>query len=121
MGRFEGLPVPGLQARAALPIARRFANAVGATADRVRQDLAELPAKLDHVDALLADGTLSLEQPSAAAFQIGTSVRALHLFPQLDALVADRPRGELGRTLLPDYPQSPPAQLPPAWVPSASS
>ena len=120
MARFESMPAPGVQARTTLPLVRRFAKAVGATGERVRQDLAELPAKLDRVDALLADGTLSLEQPNAATFQIGTSIRALHLFPQLDALVAGRPCGDLARTLLPDFPQSP-ASLPPEWVPSSSS
>jgi glutathione S-transferase len=120
MARFEKMPAPGLQARTTPPLVRQFAKAVGATGERVRQDLADLPAKLDHADALLADGTLSLEQPNAATFQVGTSIRALHLFPQLDALVAGHPCGELARTLLPDYPQSP-ATLPPEWVPSASS
>jgi glutathione S-transferase len=120
IARFEKLPAPALQARTNVPLARRFAKAVGATAERVRQDLAELPAKLDRVDALLADGTLSLEHPNAATFQVGTSIRALHIFAQLDPLVAARPCGDLARALLPDYPQSP-ATLPAEWVPPASS
>jgi glutathione S-transferase len=119
MARFEKLPAPGLQARISVPLARRFAKAVGATTERIRQDLAELPAKLDHVDALLADGTLSIDQPNAATFQIGTSVRALHLFPQLDALPAGRPCDGLARALVPDFPQSP-ARLPPEWFPAAT-
>jgi glutathione S-transferase len=118
MARFERMPAPTLQARMNLALVRRFANAVGATGQQVRQDLAELPAKLDRVDALLGDGTLSIEQPNAATFQIGTSIRALRLFPQLDALMAGRPGGELARALVPDYPQSP-AVLPAEWVPTA--
>jgi glutathione S-transferase len=120
MARFERMPAPALQARTNVPLVRRFAKAVGATDERVRQDLAELPAKLDRVDALLADGTLSLERPNAATFQIGTSVRALCIFPQLDALVRTRPCGQLGRALVPDYPQSP-ATLPSEWLPPASA
>src|SRR4029079_968078 len=60
--RFEGLPAPSLQARMNLPLVKRSASAVGATDERVRQDVAELPGMLDRVDALVADGTLSLEQ-----------------------------------------------------------
>jgi glutathione S-transferase len=119
IARLAKLPAPGLQARTNLPLVRRFAKAVGATDDRIRQDLAELPGKLDRVDALIADGTLSLEQPNAATFQIGTSVRALTLFRQLEPLVAGRPCGELGRALLPEFPQGP-AELPAEWLPEGS-
>jgi glutathione S-transferase len=115
--RFEGLPVPGLQARANVPLVRRFANAVGATDVRVRKDLAELPAKLDRVDELVANGTLSLEQPNAATFQIGTSVRALCLFAQLEPLLAGRPCGDIARSVLPEFPQSS-VELPSEWLPS---
>jgi glutathione S-transferase len=115
--RFEGLPVPGLQARANVPLVKRFANAVGATGDRVRQDLAELPGKLDRVDELVANGTLSLEQPNAATFQIGTSIRALCMFAQLEPLLTGRPCGDIARSVLPEFPQSP-AELPSEWLPS---
>ena len=114
--RFEGMPVPALQARTNAPLVRRFANAVGATDERVRQDLAELPAKLDHADELVANGTLSLEQPNAATFQIGTSVRALTLFPQLEPLLAGRPCADIARSVLPEFPQAP-AELPSEWLP----
>jgi glutathione S-transferase len=114
--RFEGMPAPGLQARTNAPLVRRFADAVGATAERVRQDLAELPAKLDRADELVANGTLSLEQPNAATFQIGTSIRALGLFPQLEPLLAGRPCGDIAHSVLPEYPQSP-AELPSEWLP----
>jgi glutathione S-transferase len=114
--RFEGLPVPSVQARANVPLVKRFAGAVGATDERVRQDLAELPGKLDRVDELVANGTLSLEQPNAASFQIGTSIRALCIFAQMEPLLAGRPCGDIARSVLPDYPQSP-AELPSEWIP----
>ena len=117
LARINGLPLPGLQARTSVPIARRFAKASGATPERVRQDLAELPGKLAHVDALLAEGVLSADEPNAATFQIGTSMRALDLFPQVAALVGDRPSGQLGRALLPELPQSP-VRLPDSWLPA---
>ena len=114
--RFEGMPAPGLQARTNAPLVRRFADAVGATGERVRQDLADLPATLDRADELVANGTLSLEQPNAATFQIGTSIRALCLFPQLEPLLAGRPCGDIAHSVLPEYPQSP-AELPSEWLP----
>lgn len=114
--RFEGLPLPSVQARANVPLVKRFAGAVGATDERVRQDLAELPGKLDRVDELVANGTLSLEQPNAASFQIGTSIRALCIFAQMEPLLAGRPCGDIARSVLPDYPQSP-AELPSEWIP----
>jgi len=115
--RFEGLPVPSVQARINVPLVNRFASAVGATDGRVRQDLAELPGKLDRVDQLVANGTLSLEQPNAATFQIGTSIRALCIFAQMEALLAGRPCADIARSVLPEYPQSP-AELPSEWLPS---
>jgi glutathione S-transferase len=115
--RFEGLPAPAIQARTSVPLVRRLAGAVGATTERVRQDLAELSGKLDRVDELVADGTLSLAQPNAATFQIGTSIRALCIFAQMEPLLAGRPGADIARSVLPEYPQSP-AELPSEWLPS---
>ena len=119
IARYEKMPAPALQARTNTVLARRFAKAVGATAERVRQDLDELPGKLDHADELVADGTLSLEQPNAATFQIGTSIRALALFPQLAPILARRPSSDVAYGVLPDYPQAP-IELPPEWLPPAA-
>ena len=113
--RHEKMPLPALQARMNTALVRRFANAVGATDERVRRDLADLPGKLDRADELVADGTLSLAQPNAATFQIGTSIRALCLFPQLEELVAGRPSGDIAHSVLPEYPQSP-AEFPSEWL-----
>jgi len=116
MARFEKLPLPSVQARTSVPLARRFASAVGATEERIRQDLADLPGMLARADELVANGTLSLEQPNAATFQIGTSIRALGLFAQMEPLLAGRPSGDIARAVLPEYPQSP-AELPSEWLP----
>ena len=116
LARLEKLPAPGLQARTSMPLVRRFAAANGATEERVRKDLAELPAKLDRADELVGDGTLSLEQPNAATFQIGTSIRALGLFAQLEPLLAGRPCADIAHSVLPDHPQSP-VELPSDWLP----
>jgi glutathione S-transferase len=120
MARHERMPLPALQARANSALVRRFAKQVGATGERVRQDLAELPGKLDYVDELLGAGTLSREQPNAATLQIGTSVRALGLFPPLDPVLAGRPCEELAHALIPDFPRAP-IELPAEWLPAASA
>jgi glutathione S-transferase len=117
--RHEGMPAPAVQARTNTLLVRRFANAVGATDERVRQDLADLPAKLDRADELVADGTLALEQPNAATFQIGTSIRALCLFPQLEQLIKGRLSGDIAYSVLPDFPQVP-VELPAEWLASGT-
>jgi glutathione S-transferase len=116
--RLDRLPAAGLQARTSTLLARRFAAAVGATEERVRQDIAELPGKLDRADELVGEGTLSLEQPNAATFQIGTSIRALGLFAQFEPLLAGRPCADIAHSVLPDFPQAP-VELPPDWIPAA--
>lgn len=119
MVEVSGLPAPRVQARTSRPLVRLFARAVDATSETVRQDLAELPAKLDRADALIADGTISMSEPNAATFQAGTSIRALTLFPQLVPLIEGRPCGRLAHALLPDFPQSP-VRLPEEWLPAGA-
>lgn len=116
LARLVKLPAPALQARTNTALVRQFARVSDATDERIRRDLAELPAKLDHVDALLADGTISADHPNAATFQIGTSVRALALFPQLERLTSGRPCDDLARRLVPEHPQAP-VTLPADWLP----
>ena len=48
-----GLPI-GIAARTVLPIAKRSASYNNSTDEAVKADLAVLPEKIDHVDALLA-------------------------------------------------------------------
>ena len=113
------LPASALQARISVPVTRAFARASGASAERVRDDLAALPGKLDRADELVRDGVISAERPNAATFQIATSIRALGLFAQLDPVVAGHASAELARALVPDWPRSP-ARLPDEWLPSGA-
>ncbi|MBX5470256.1 MAG: glutathione S-transferase [Thermoleophilaceae bacterium] len=88
-----------------------------AFASRVRQDLAELPAMLDRVDAWIADGTLDAERPTAADLQIGSSVRILSTFADVRPWLDGRPCDAHARRLFPRYPGEMPAgTLPAAWV-----
>jgi glutathione S-transferase len=89
------------------------------SAERLASDLAGLPAKLDHVDALAADGILGADEPNAADFQIGATLRVLLTVADLRPLLEDRPAEELARRWFPDYAGEVPAgALPAGWVPA---
>ena len=47
------------------------------TAQRLADDLAGLPAKIDHVDALAGEGIVGGDAPTAADLQIGATLRVL--------------------------------------------
>jgi glutathione S-transferase len=106
------LPAPRLAAAGYGPLARLFAGMVGASDTQVRADLAELPGKLDHVDQLIAAGTIGGTEPNAADFQIGTTVRVLLAFEDLRDQVEGRPAGDLAMRVLPDFPGPIPPALP---------
>lgn len=104
MGTFGGadaLDPPGTD------FAIRFVRAAwkyhGISAVRVAEDLAGLPGKLDHVDALIADGTLGGRHPNAADLQIGSTLRVLLCVGDLHALMVGRPLERLARRWFPDY------------------
>jgi glutathione S-transferase len=91
----------------------------GITAQRLADDLAGLPAKLDHVDALAEAGTIGGEAPNAADLQIGATLRVLLTVGDLRPLIEGRPAERLARTWFPDYPGDISAGAYPAgWVPS---
>ncbi|WP_249010657.1 glutathione S-transferase family protein [Conexibacter sp. DBS9H8] len=109
-------PYPHLAAAAAWPQAALLAWLPRATAANVRRDLATLPAKLDHVDALIAEGTIGNEVPNAADFQIGSIVWAIRSFEDLRPLLANRPCAHLGELMGNERPRVP-AFLPADWLP----
>jgi glutathione S-transferase len=89
------------------------------SAERLASDLAGLPAKLDHVDALAADGILGGDEPNAADFQIGATLRVLLTVGDLRPLMDNRPAEELARRWFPDYAgEVPPGAFPAGWVPA---
>ncbi len=90
----------------------------GITAVRLAADLAGLPAKLDHVDSLAADGVIGSEQPTAADLQIGATLRVLLCLGDLQPLMEGRPGEEIARRWFPDYQGEVPAgAFPAGWVP----
>jgi len=118
-------PVPGVQllVRTSGPLIRYYGRTREADGRRaneagVKADLAALPQLLNRVDALLDDGTLTLDPPNAATVQILSSVRMLLAFDDLHDLVGAHACARPAREVFPDYPGTLPRFLPPDWVPT---
>jgi glutathione S-transferase len=89
------------------------------SSERLASDLAGLPAKLDHVDSLAAEGTIGGEQPTAADLQIGATLRVLLTVGDLKPLLEGRPAEEIARRWFPDYAGEVPAgAFPLGWTPA---
>jgi glutathione S-transferase len=105
------------------PVMAYYAKVVGATPERVRQDLRELPAKLDHLDGLVAEGVLGGPVPNAADCQALASLRLLAAHEDLHDLVTGHACGRLAMQRLPAFPglgvaalAPVPAVLPAGWL-----
>jgi glutathione S-transferase len=92
-----------------------------ASPDAVREDLQRLPELLDHVDELIAQGVIGGDEPNAADYQIGTSVRLLMAFEQLEPLIASRPAAAFASKVAPDPGGRFPATLPAESLPTRSA
>lgn len=89
------------------------------TAVQLAEDLAGLPAKVEHIDALAADGIVGGDEPTAADFEIGATVRVLLTIGDLRPLLENRAAGTIARRWFADYPGDVPAGAYPAgWVPA---
>jgi len=119
-----GWPLGRVLGHAFTPVMAYYAAVVDADADAVRRDLAGLPAKLDHVDRLIASGVVGGPEVTAADCQIVAVLRLLAAHEDLLPLMADRPSGRLALERVPHYPPGPhpsrpvPAALPPEWLPA---
>ena len=109
--------VPAARALASVtgPIARAFDRS--ATDAAVRADVEAIPAMLDHVDELIAAGTIGdPAAPNAADFQIATTVREILSLGDLHVLAEGRPAEELARRILPEWADTP-VRVPGEWLP----
>ncbi len=116
VAELTGLPGAALVSRLNKPVASHMARLSGATDDRVRATLAALPGSLDHVDALIADGTICGGDRNAAEFQILATVRTLLTFEDLCGFVTGRPCEGPARELWPNPIEPVPACLPAQWL-----
>ena len=101
------MPAPRVLAVLFMPVIHQLARKSRADDARVREDIAALPELLDHVDGLIADGTIGTEEPNAADFQILASVTVLRAFADLGHEVRGRPCEAAARRLYPDWPSIP--------------
>ena len=107
-----GIPFPRFAAWINTPAAKHLANKVDADG-RIAEAVSQVPAVLDHVDELIAEGVIGGEKPNAADFQIASSVRALLNVKDLDPVTGGRPAAELAMRFLPDFGTDfPPGLLP---------
>ena len=92
------------------------------TAQRAYDTLQALPAQLDTVDALLDSGALGGEEPTAADFQLGSSLHLLVQIGDLRPLVEERPAWKVVSTLFePGKGNVSAGAFPPGWVPPTRS
>jgi glutathione S-transferase len=116
IAREMGLPLPGVTAAVNAPVAKHMSRRAGGTEEDVREAIAGLPAMLDHVDELIADGLIGGEQPNAADFQIAPSVRILLGMEDTAPLLEGRPCADWAMRWLPDMPVEVSSYLPPEWL-----
>lgn len=119
LAKAMGVPVPQLAAAANLPVAGLLGLVSGASAEAVRGDLAQLPSLLDHVDSLIADGTIGQDPRTAADYQLLTTVQALATFAPLRPLIEGRTAFEHALRIDPQWRDRPmAAAIPPEWIPA---
>jgi glutathione S-transferase len=103
----------------AIRVARAMWKYHRISAERLAEDLAGLPAKLDHVDELARDGVIGGDSPTAADLQIGATIRVLLTVADLQPLMSGRPGEEIAKRWFPEYEGDVPAGAYPAgWIPS---
>jgi glutathione S-transferase len=120
MGTFAGvdqLDPPGVDF--AIKSVRASWRYLGITAEVVHATLQELPKQLDEVDALAAAGAIAGEVPTAADFQLGSTLQLLDQIADVRPLLADRPAGALAAAWFDKGKGDVPAgAFPPGWVPA---
>ena len=117
MREVAGAPAPGVTGMALMPMGRYFARLSRADEDYTREGVAALPAALDRVDELIADGTIGRPgQPNAADFQIASTVAALRAFGDLAPALAGRPGLDLAGRLFPRRGPELPPFMPAEWL-----
>jgi glutathione S-transferase len=121
MGTFAGgAPLDGPGTDFAIKFVRATWRYHGITAARLHDDLAGLPAKLAHIQALADGGVIGGELPNAADLQIGATIRVLLPIADLRPLLGGTAAERIALRCFPDYPgEVPPGAYPAGWVPAA--
>jgi glutathione S-transferase len=112
----SGMPAPAVVGTATMPMARYFAYLSRANDDSMRAGIARIPEVLDHVDALIAGGTIGRDELTAADFQIASSIAVLLGFTDLRDAIRGRPAAELAERVFPKPAAEMPPFLPEEWL-----
>jgi glutathione S-transferase len=124
MGTFAGpgaQPLDGPGTDFAIKFVRATWRYHGITATRLHEDLAGLPAKIEHIERLADGGVIAGEQPNAADLQIGATIRVLLPIEDLAPLLGGTAAERIALSLFPSYPGTVPAGAYPAdWVPTVA-
>jgi glutathione S-transferase len=121
MGSFGGAggPLDPAGTDFAIRVSRAMWKYHHISASQLAEDLAGLPAKLDHVDSLAAGGIVLGDEPTAADLQIGATLRVLLTVGDVQPLIVGRPAEEVARRWFPDYAGEVPAgAFPEGWTPA---
>jgi glutathione S-transferase len=121
MGTFGGAgPLDGAGTDFAIGFVRATWKYHRISAARLQEDLAGLPAKLAHVEALAERGVIGGEQPNAADLQIGATLRVLLTLGDLRPLLNGSAGERIALRSFPRYPGAvPPGAFPAGWTPAA--
>jgi glutathione S-transferase len=93
----------------------------GITAVLLAEELAGLPAKIDHIEKLAEDGVIGGEQPNAADLQIGSTIKVLRSIGDLDGLLEGTAAAEIAvRWFGEPEGRIPSGAFPASWVPSSA-
>lgn len=102
----------------AMPFVRQAWKYHGITAQRLADDLAGLPDKLDHAKGLVDDGVMGGEIPNAADLQIGATLRVLTNVGDVQPLLETRGLDVFAKRWFPDCLGFIPAgAFPRSWIP----
>ncbi len=91
------------------------------TAARLAEDLAGLPAKVEHIEALASAGVIGGETPNAADLQIGATIRVLLPIADLAPVLGGTAAEEIAlRFFGPVKGALAPGAYPAGWVPGSA-
>lgn len=118
VAKSEGLPLPGVTAALGKLSAWDLARRRSVDEAAVRRKLEELPATMEKIDKLIADGVIGGSEANAADFQIAPSVRLLLAIEGVGRAIDGTPAAAHARRLMPDpLPGEPvPWVLPSEWL-----
>jgi glutathione S-transferase len=113
------LPIPRALMTPATPLTAKLMAFKNKARDaRARADIAAFPGQLDRVDRWIAEGLIGGEQPNAADFQIGSTIRLLMSIGDTRPLIEGRPAAALTKWFPPMVGEIEANVLPAEWFPA---